>query len=147
MKRSIGVNDNEKRIFKSTDGENEYTFELEVDDSKVGEWTYRVCAKDCPDFFEFKVVHFDDKYIRIAMMTNNDRTEYMKKGIAEYLISTVSKDINKKILSSVKDARPNKDEYRTPDAEKFWKRMVEKKKAIYRHEMDRYEFVSEVTLN
>lgn len=147
MKRSIGVNDNEKRIFKSTDGKNEYTFELEVDDSKVGEWTYRVFAEDCPDFFEFRVVSFDEEYVRIDIMTHNYMPEFKKKGIPEYLIPTVAKDINKKILSSKKDNRTKKSEYRTPDAEKFWKRMVEKKKAIYRHEMDQYEFVSEETLD
>jgi hypothetical protein len=147
MKRSIGVNDNEKRIFKSTDGKDEHEFELEgpdYKDYKGGEWTYKVWAKGCSDFFEFRVVYFNDKYVRIDMMTNHDRPEYIKKGIAEYLIPTVAKDLNKKILSS---RRSNPAEPRTHFAENFWKKMEGKKKAILRHEMEQYEFVSEETLD
>jgi hypothetical protein len=145
--KTAGKNDHHHRFFESkTDSGEVCQFELDGPEYRDGKWAYKVRSPGCSDFFEFRVVPFDEEHVRIDMMTHNDRPEFMKKGIPEYLIPTVAKELNKKILSSIKDGRPIKDEYRTLNAEKFWKRMVEKKKAIYHDESDRYEFTSEEIL-
>ena len=137
-----------KRHFKSkNDNGEKFQFELVGPNEQNNQWFYRVQDPECEDFFEFKVEDFDENYVRIDTMTNHGKHEYKNKGIPEYLIPIVAKELNKKILSSVEDARPIRAEFRTPDAEKFWKRMVTKNKAIYHEKKDRYEFTSDEILD
>lgn len=137
-----------ERLFKSkVDSGEVFEFTLKKHNQINGKHSFIVKSPECEEIFEFRVVDFDDKYVRIDMMENHNRPEYKMKGIAEYLIPTVAKYLNKKVLSSIQDGRPSKAEWRTLYAEKFWEKMEGKKKAIYHHETDRYEFTSEETLD
>ncbi|WP_345984760.1 hypothetical protein WCX49_09005 [Sulfurimonas sp. HSL-1656] len=134
-----------KQMFNCTclgkDGERrQYLFSLQ----KSGGSTWMVCMYDTDrkiidDGLDLKFTPFTDDAFRITDMFINNQA-YRSHGIVEAVICKVSQILAKTIVSSGKDV--DKQDYRSPASDSFWKRAKENGWAEYIKPDDRYIWCS-----
>ncbi|TCI93805.1 hypothetical protein [Tenacibaculum sp. M341] len=93
------------------------------------------------DWFDFKIAFINTNLIKVTdMFASNNR--HRKKGIPEALILEVKKLYkDKKIISSSNKQQLIAGEWRKPDADKVWKRLIKKSFAKYNPYTDTYELL------
>ena len=96
-------------------------------------------GKIIPGALDLQLVPFLNDTLRISNMYIDDFS-FRSKGIIEAVICKVSKTLNKKIVSSAKDAE-NQD-FRFSDSDSFWRRAEENGWAEYYEADNRYKWQS-----
>jgi hypothetical protein len=114
-------------------------------------WTYTIESSESPpEFFEARFKTMADGRIRIAVIDRNFLSEFEAKGIPEELFEHVVAKSRRTLASSVSDGGPREmtadrdpddAEFRSPDAEKMWRRLVAVGRGRYDAGEDRYIFL------
>ena len=92
------------------------------------------------DFFDLKVMEFNESSVRVDFISNNGREAYRGKGIPEALFKEVTQVLGKEIVSTKVHGNDPEGAYFTIDAEKMWGRLELKHLAKYDASSDRYIF-------
>lgn len=111
----------------------EYKYEFEHSNNS---WSFHVYSPKATDFFELKLVPFNQSSVKIIQIRHNDQPELMAKGIPESIILKASEITGKKIISSSNNVGPG--EWRSEHATKVWKRLEKGKHAVYDPVSSRY---------
>lgn len=92
------------------------------------------------EWFDLRLIQFDTDTFLIDWIGHNYKPWYSGMGIPDALIPRACNLLNVTICSSTNSPshKTSKDKYRTVDAEKMWKRLVEKGLATYDSSKDRY---------
>lgn len=94
--------------------------ELERDAS---EWTYRVTASTCRDFYEARFKEVGTDVIQPDVLDRHDDA-FRGKGLTEALFQKVVQDSGRSLVSSTNaPTRHFPNEYRTNDADRIWRRL------------------------
>ncbi len=128
---------------------NQNNFNYSLDFSEENEFEkiiFRVIPADLmtEDWFELSVIKIDDTSGKISAMVNNTIPELSGKGVPDRLIEIAASQLNLKIISSSNKPSSKKldTEWRTPDADNVWDRLVLQNKATYDPDLDIYTYRS-----
>ncbi len=125
--------DGEERIFKyhlkesEENGQKKWIFMVVPENMQFNEW------------FELSVLDLNGNEGKVVMMNHHKRPEYIAMGIPERLIEEANIQLDLTIKSS--SNKLGVGEYRTPNAEKVWERLVERDLAEYNDETDEYTYI------
>jgi hypothetical protein len=133
-----------------------HSFEVEIEKESrpLGEaWKYTIRATARPGhFFQARFAPMSDGRIRPAALDHYGIEEFVAKGIPEAILQDVAARSGRTVVSSTTEGDahesanpyeldPDAVEFRSPDADKLWKRLLAKQRATYDPVEDRYTFV------
>lgn len=118
-----------------------HRFDVEIESGeKAGIWTYRVSTPGCPDFYEARFAAVDG-VVQPDVLTAN-HSAYKGKGITEALFFRVVSDTQLTLESGTNHGqRRLRNESRSLDAERVWRRLFAEERASYDVMTDRFTFV------
>ena len=105
-------------------------FEYEVDKSQFSnEWYFRVCTSPTPtsgQFFECNVKEVDPQTVRVIAIAHHGLAIYVAKGIPDAILPEIAARLGMEVVSS-SNLSGHAGVWRTPDAEKVWKRSARRR--------------------
>jgi hypothetical protein len=127
--------------------ENQFRYNREEVHDEFGrrKWIYRIIpgAIDAIDWFEFSVVKIDDQRGKISDMNTYGDKRYKMKGIPDKMIEEAARTLKLQIISSTNNPafKVLYTEWRSPDADKVWQRLVSRGIANYDSRTDIFTFL------
>jgi hypothetical protein len=119
------------------------TFEYTPSRNVGGGFTFVVRTIPPPssgDFFELTLEEVDATTVRVVMANHYSRPEYAAMGIPEALLPEVKRALGREVESSPA-AGATLNVRRSPEATKYWKRLVAMGGAVYDRQRDVYAVV------
>lgn len=122
----------------------EFYYRFSIESFATVSYKIRVYAsRDFSDleFFELAAENHDGEFVKITMITHNRSALYAAKGIPDALIPVLADRTGKLVRSSSQRKPAKPDEYRTDDATKVGRRLVERGSAIYCESEDFFVYI------
>lgn len=119
------------------------TFDYSDSRNFGGGFTFRVYTIPPPansDFFELTLEEVNSTTARVVMANHFSRPEYAAMGIPEALLPEVKRTLGMDVESSPSNG-PTPDVRRSPEATKYWERLVAVGGAIYDPGRDVYSVI------
>lgn len=109
-------------------------------DAAAHEWTYRVTTPDCPDFYEARFREVGADHVQPDVLDRH-HDAFRAQGLTEALFDRVVSDSGRTLISSANHGTKNfRNEFRSADAERVWRRLFAQELAAYDADADRFTF-------
>lgn len=125
---------------------NTFKYSLETSEENGNpKWVFRIMPEDLEaiDWFEFSITKVNDSIGKVTAMAHNNLPVYIAKGIPDKMIEEAHQVLNLEITSSSNkpSAKSFENEWRAPDADKVWNRLIKQGKAVYDLSIDTYKLL------